>query len=227
MPSITIPIKLFLNWIWRMLIWLFNFKSPFLWAVSVPLVIFCSYFLFSNWELRFRMSGMFLQLMGVVTVAWGLMGAHKLFSKAGFTEIIKKWFMSIPPFTETSSVHMGVGNVQLEGITGSAYGTVSLANAPSLEEKMELIEKVLNNLNKQQGVLDKKIDTNAKEHALAIENEKKFRERSIQQVKELIREIAVGGIHIESIGVIWIFFGIIFATIPKELVCLFFCLPNS
>lgn len=219
-------LQMFLNWNKRIFTWLFNSKSPFLWLISIPLVIFCIYFISDNWEQRFRVSGMILELMGLITVVVGLVETNKLFSKAGIIIGIKNWFMNFPSFKKNATVHAGTANLKVSSPSCSADVTVSLPQSIPIDEKIALIEKELNKLNKSQSELGLKINEKAKESTDAIKREAKEREDSLQKIKDLIRDVTVGGIHIEAIGVWWIFWGIILATVSEELVCLIFCLPT-
>ena len=95
-----------------MFFWLVSTKNPVFGVISVALVIFLSYLTFDNWEQRFRISGMVLQLLGVGTVVVGLIDIHNLFGGGGVTEYIKNVFASFPRLKKIvdACVGMGVAN---------------------------------------------------------------------------------------------------------------------
>jgi hypothetical protein len=50
-----------------------------------------------------------------------------------------------------------------------------------------------------------------------LASERADRERGDQLINKQLEEFSVGGLHLESMGLIWILLGIIFATAPEEI----------
>ena len=95
--------------------------------------------------------------------------------------------------------------------------------ALTLEERVEKLEKVLHEKDELLQQTNKKIDELAEKTEQNIDVESQNRTAADKENSDLIKEAASGGILLESIGIFWILFGIVFATASEELVCILFC----
>lgn len=109
----------------------------------------------------------------------------------------------------------------LEGVTGSAYGSVSCPLNATLEERVVFLEKAVKNNGKQLYLFNKRFEENNTNIKKAIEAESVQRKDADNENKKLITKAVAGNLIIEQIGILWLFFGIVLASSSVEISCFF------
>ena len=191
----------------------------------IPAGIFNGPILNDTFETRFRLTGLSLELLGIVTVVYGLNAALKLFDVERLWEIIPKWFKRCPNFRGDSRIIVGSINVTLEAATGSAFGTSTLTPNSSIENRVTFLEEQLKQVHLQ--LYKNRIDFENKfqKSSDALNTERCEREAGDKQAQQALKEFAVGDVYIELMGIIWLIFGAIFATASTELASIFCSSP--
>ena len=80
-----------------------------------------------------------------------------------------------------------------------------------------MLEKNLNQINQAIHLAQKRMDEEARKQASAFESERQDRETGDEKNKCLLEEAMAGGLHLETIGVFWLFVGITLATTSSEI----------
>jgi hypothetical protein len=194
------------------------------WPAWLALIGIFVAFIFSLWPAStpssaVRYTGMLLQIFGLGTVAFGLGKMRRLFDQPTLVEGLLQW---LNDFAKTFTPPKNV-NIKADIILGSssAYGRGRVTNTPnpgaSLEERLSAIEVNLANL---QTELDAEINTTRgkfKDLKEDLQDETQERGRGDQKITHMIQEVAIGGLHLESIGLLWLILGLIGTSLPEEL----------
>jgi hypothetical protein len=203
--------RLFL-WLKNMLHWLWELQV--LWtALAVVILAFLVFAVFLPLEAGIRWAGFFLQALGLVAVAFGLEETRKLFGRPSTWEWLSRWWRRRPSY-HPKSVTIRAGGASAS--MGASVATITAGHRPgaSLEERVAALERDFERLQEQVTKAEQQLrDELQKLHT----QERQEREEADKQLKKLLEELSVGGLHLEIRGLIWLFFGIAFATVPGEL----------
>lgn len=214
-------IKQLSNWVLRIASWLWTAHRAFLAVIAIPVVFLICWALFPSWESRVRISGMCFELLGLITVVVGLYYTRKLFGRPGFLIIVRDWLKRFPRFKIDTHIYKGSGGIKFGGAAVTALGTVSVSPSASLEKRVAVLEKGLENANRLINAIQQKVVEEARNHSSDLESERRERETGDESNQKLLQEVAVGGLYLEVTGVFWLLFGIFLATASNEIVGFF------
>jgi hypothetical protein len=147
-------------------------------------------------EASLRITGLAFQLFGLGTVAIGLHKTRQLFKHPGLLALIKQWLRDVPRLASQRSIPVS----QSATIGISTRLTIAI---PSIEERV--------------AVLERRFAEDSHLRGEAIASEGRSREAADQELRKQLEEYAAGGLNLETIGLCWIFLGIILATISVEI----------
>ena len=86
----------------------------------------------------------------------------------------------------------------------------------TVERRLELLEhrtlELQDSLRKLEDTLRKEVN----ERTQAITEERKSRELATQDLQRQVREAAVGGLRLETVGLVWLFSGLALSTWSEE-----------
>ncbi|MCZ7593603.1 MAG: hypothetical protein M5U16_00825 [Hyphomicrobium sp.] len=169
------------------------------------------------WEFRIRITGMMLELLGVSVVALGLRRTRQLFELPTVLGAVRDWLKKFPTLRRDVRIEASAGIFALEG--GRAYGLIEIKSRPGgpLDERVTALEMNLNHVLRSVHELEKQFDSTADEHARRLESEKKAREEGDQKAHDRIYRAVASGLHLEGLGVVFLVFGIVFATMSGEI----------
>jgi len=220
------------NWLSRFFWWLVVEPKQF-WPTLLPLFggfIFCCFIpvgIFNglipddSLETRFRLTGLVLELLGIITVVIGVNATLKLFDVDGLCKTILKWFKRFPKFVENARTTVGSISATTENATASFFGTTSLAPNSSIENRVAFLEEQLKQVHLQ--VYGNRIhfENECKSLSDALSAESDKRKTGDKQSHYDLKAFAVEDVYIEVMGVVWLIFGAISATASKELAIIF------
>ena len=188
--------------------------------VGVAGAVGVSWLLAPTWESRVQVAGMFLQLLGLSTVAFGLSQMRRLFGRPSVAEKLAGWsrrFVSV--FSRQPAVHAHL-NVQAGAITLSG-GKVRLRHGVSADAP---IDRRVNVLEEHLRLLQEQVDEDVDELRRRIAEVKAQGDREAQERRQddertvlHLEEVAVGGLHLESVGLLWLALGVVGTSVPAEI----------
>lgn len=209
------------NWLSRIVEWIWRAHRLWIALLAIPTVGLICWAVLSNWEPRIRFTGMSLEVLGLFTVAYGLRETRTLFGRPSLLAVSRDWLRDFPRFRHELRMVAGTAAITLNGVGLSGTATVGVAPTASLEERVAALEKNFNQAHLLIHEAQRKIDREAELRKSGVESEKRAREVGDEKNRQLVEEAAAGGLYLEAIGVLWLFFGIIMATASNELACLF------
>jgi hypothetical protein len=178
-------------------------------GLGVPVSLSLSYLVFApRGEVVVAFAGVLLQWFGLAFVAWGILGRRKDFGRLWFRRLVGAWK------PRNITLNAGPGVITL---SGSAIGMgVAVGPNPTIEEQLHV-------LNVRIDVLQREVKANAAAAAQADEEvrqhvarESKERAAAINDVRVRFEKFAVKDIHLEGIGLFWLFVGVLLTSVPGE-----------
>lgn len=185
-------------------------------AIFVVLVAFVIILLLGSSEETIKIVGMVLQLLGILTVIYGIEETRKLFGHPSTVASSWQWLKRFPPFggrtIYTTAKFSGSSSL-------SARGRVSTKVDPntSVESRIEALENDIERLHERISMTENEIDSKFRKHKQDLEGERSTRESEDQKILTKLEATEMGGVHISAMGAVWLFVGVILSSIPKEL----------
>lgn len=161
----------------------------------------------------FEHAGILLQMLGIFTAVLGLEERRRAFGGRGFLQWGKEKLRKIcgrpksvritpNPATSTASA----GNVRV--VTG-------LPQNAKLEEKIEVLQKNINEQDKKISDLDSKTQNLITQTKKDLQHEVNQSRNEIQKIHSFVEKVETGGIHVEIAGLIWLGAGLLCSAYPE------------
>ncbi|WP_152034020.1 hypothetical protein [Paracidovorax avenae] len=171
-------------------------------------------------EKAFRLSGMCLQLFGVLTVVWGILKTRADFGQPTVRSQFQRWIKMFPllhPPAITASM-----SGALPGLVVEAYGYSTHGSSAdrTVEGRLMHLEKIVKELEVAQGNTHVAVLQAEKKAQQALDAQARQFEGLLTDVSKKIEATATGGVHVSAVGVVMLFFGTIFGGAATELSCM-------
>jgi hypothetical protein len=171
-------------------------------------------------ELVIRITGLVLQLLGILSIIWGISVTRALFGYPSLAAKIKAWFQRFPLCRR--HIVFAVGRGDFAAITGRAraFVTHGAGPNPTLDARVGALEKNIASIQNQITGVETELDEGFGKVRDEIRREGQTREANEKKLSEKIEASATGGIHISAIGASWLFVGVALSTAAPELAAL-------
>jgi len=160
-------------------------------------------------------TGTMLQIFGLTTVAIGLQQDRRMFDRPSFRAATLNWFRRLAAaFTGPKSITGQASLVGCMTMTGDLRVVLGPRPGATLDERVSTLEK---NLTLLRDELDTKLQGLRRELGTvkeSIEHESQERRAADEKTGREIEEVAIGGLHLEWVGLFWLFFGFIAGSFP-------------
>jgi len=168
-------------------------------------------------EPTIRLTGLFLQLLGVLTVALGIIETRRFFGRPPISSNIRAWLAATP--FRRPHVASAVGHASLGALTCKArgYGTHGAGENPTVESRVEALEKNLMGVHQRITGLEQEYDQELRKLGERIRSENSSLKAELGQVNGRFEAFGTGGVHISAVGAVWLFFGLILSTASVEI----------
>lgn len=205
-------IRIVYFWLWRTAQWL---REAWLLFITIGVIVFVPVLvLWSGADEQWvRIAGMVLQLLGVLAAAWGVLKTRASFRMESFRSWVSRWLARRPPFrmpARTANFNMVDGG-------DTSHASAQTNNVPlaqdSLEQRMELIERTVAQLNQR---IDEALPELCRIEAL-VQHERSERASEVAAARQETKDSATGGLHITAAGLLCLFFGVILSTASEEI----------
>jgi hypothetical protein len=168
-------------------------------------------------EQRIRLTGLFLQLIGIYSVFWGIRKTRAFFQTPSSLMTFRNWARRFPLRRRDAIV--GVLGITLDAAVGSARGHsrhVAGLNA-SESARIEALEKNLDLIDQRISNLHTKVEKSDGAIKSELRDEKIERESEINTLKTMIEDLSTGGLDISAMGAVFLLVGVILSTAAIEL----------
>jgi hypothetical protein len=145
-------------------------------------------------ERAVRLMGMFLQLLGVITIVLRLRAAQRQFPG----QTLGVWLQRRPRFRHTVTSATLMANDSAD--TASFRDRVGPGPQATLEQRVAILEDSYTKLFDEVGGLGKELRQRADELSNKLHDETSAREARDKMIEEQLRETAVGSLHLDAWG---------------------------
>lgn len=187
-------------------------------ATSLAAGWFLGWFLSTPLASTLRYTGTTLQLLGIGTVAYGLHKMRHLFRRPSLGAGIVDWLRQVTAaFTRPRSITLKAEAGSYVTAGGDLHVEHGVAPDASLERRVSMLEEKVRHLRDD---LDAKLHEVRQELANvkgALTRESQTRQEETLRTARMIEEVAVGGLHLERIGLVWLFLGVVIAGAADEI----------
>jgi hypothetical protein len=164
-----------------------------------------------------RMTGLTLQLFGILTVIWGIKVTRDFFKLPSFMSKLKDWLSRFPLLRR--QIILGVSSSGLLTSSGKAraFVTHTAGPNPTIEARVEALEKNVTSINERISQTQNELDGEIHQLLNSLKGEEQSRQSEDSTIRSMLEAIETGGIHITAIGASWLFFGLILSTAAIEI----------
>ncbi len=168
-----------------------------------------------------RYCGLMLQLAGMLTVVFGLRDKGRLFERPSLVASVRRWLQRRPRWGAMPQTVMvaGTGSFSLSGSARLSVWHGVPADA-SLEARMHALEANVATLREEYDQNTQECHEAMKKTNDALTSERRERQATVGRLQEQVEKLGAGGLHLELMGVVCLFLGVVLATISKELAAL-------
>jgi hypothetical protein len=114
-------------------------------------------------------------------------------------------------------ISVGTGHIALGGATVRAYGRVRGA----IEQRLDGLENEIDAMRKEVDQRARESESKIAEVLAELAKEKQERAAATADISRRLDMVAVGGLHMEVIGLWWLLFATFATSIPEEIAKLF------
>ncbi len=183
--------------------------------------------LLQTWEASIRTAGGVLQLLGLLSVALGISQLRRDFGLKGtIAEIIAELLHLAKTAVQRVAQMLGRRPAVIHG-AGALVAGVTLMRArgkvrsgpnASLEDRIGLLERLIDTLEDAHATLQDTIERDREQFNKALNDERHAREDGDKALKDSVKSLAVGGIRLQTVGLVWLILGVVLTTWSQELV---------
>ncbi|WP_420457193.1 hypothetical protein [Rubrivirga sp.] len=181
-----------------------------------------SYFLADKLEDQIRYTGFLLELLGVLNVAVGLSETRKLFGRPSVFSEAASWLKQLRGALKQPIT----GTINLSGAassTSAASGRIiqGLREDAPVEERLKYLEDRYKELRSDFSDTSRRLNQSISAVRDQLSKERRERQEQTDKLRIQLEELTVGGLKLETIGLVWLLIGIVCSSIPAELASLF------
>jgi hypothetical protein len=163
-------------------------------------------------------AGTMLEMFGLATVAFGLSEVRRSFGRPSLWQKFLAWLRQIagafrPP--KPITLQANAGGVAIVG--SKARLIVSAGPGSSLDRRVAILEENLNRLRDEVDANENGIKKEVGAVRDALSREQQARDNEFRKIAAQMEELAVGGLHLELVGLTWLVFGGLGTSIPDQI----------
>jgi hypothetical protein len=179
-------------------------------------------------EFMLRTTGGFLQLFGVLSVALGIRKLRRSFDLRPVSkEILSElwaWIVQFGRriariFDRSGRIVTATATLGELKLSGSLSARVKFGRGTNLsvEERLQLLERGFDYMQDFTYKLQDDVQKTIELRTAALAAERADREKHIAEIRLQVNELAVGGIQLQIVGMLWLLFGVALATWSQEI----------
>lgn len=195
-----------------------NAWPAWLGLVGVVLAFLAGWLLSTTVCAAVRYSGMFLQVFGLCTVAVGLSKMRRLFRQPSLGTRVRDWCRQlVSVFTPPRPVSIQASAASAATMTGEVRAIIRAGPGTPLEHRVSLLEQNLDRLRDELDSKAQKLGREIDQTKQSVQHESQERRVENEKMARKIEEVAIGGLHLELIGLVWLVLGVLGTSIPDEI----------
>jgi len=187
----------------------------------VLLVCLSTLLLFRAAEPLIRFTGLFLQLLGISTVLYGISETRKLFNCPSLLSVASRWLTSFPKFRLPKRTVRLVGQAGEMSFAGRVIARHQAGPNATIEDRVRVLESNLQLIDHRMDELQQQIDQANRQTNQALAAERQTREHDIDHLRKKLEITETGGLYVSLMGLVWLIVGLMMSTASLELSNLF------
>lgn len=213
--TITTSMKNFYSWTKRIFYWFVD-THEFWITVVVVLGSLLFVFLKGADERAPRITGLFLQLLGIGTVAWGIRKTRILFNRPSLFKSICSEIKSL--FRHHGrEVHLEAKGNTSGTFTGRSHIFSFASPEATIEERVAALEKNIKNIYTHITEIKTEMNENTRAQREELSLEREQRMHNFQKLNKKLEATETGGLNISAMGALWLSIGVILSTTAAEI----------
>lgn len=160
-----------------------------------------------------------LEMAGLAKVAWDLHQVRKAYARPSIVEEITTWFRDLPALIgppKGKVISVGTGEYFVVGERVS----VSVKPGPNatLEQRVKLLEEELERVRDHAAAEHHDLRVRVDKIEASVATERTERTQGQDALQRKVADLAVGGLHLELVGLVWLLVGVALSTLPEQVV---------
>jgi len=196
--------------------WLAEPKYVWL-ALGVSLLALVACLRPSSSEQYVRLTGLALQILGIGTVAWGILETRALFGHPSPVTQAWRWLKRFPLRGQTISASVGIAVGRDFAGKLRGYSKVPIDPSADISLRIEVVERNITLIHDRIAAVARDIDDDIGTLRSRIEEEGSKRELAEGKLHSHIEKVSTGGFYISAIGAVWLFVGVVLSTAAPEI----------
>lgn len=197
--------------------WLF-YEPRHFWLAIVPTGLALMYSLgFAKSENAIRLTGLGLQLAGILTVVWGLVATWRFFGLGDPFARALDWLARIPLRRRTIYASMNEAVEVGDACSGRAFTSWPLDPEASVTARIEAIEKNLPLINDRISHTQQELDREVVKLRAELNEVVAAATAQVAKVDTKVTSLGTGSLHISAMGALWLFVGSILGSASSNL----------
>ena len=171
-------------------------------------------------ELIIRATGTSFELSGIFAIFWEVRATGRRFGHPSTLKRLVGWSKRCPARRRTFSVSASGSGICIATGTATVYVTASAGPNPTIESRVEAIEKNIKTINDRISGVHSEMDAGFRKAADALGREVASRQEENNQIRASIEATATGELHISLVGAVLLVFGVALSHLAPELALL-------
>jgi hypothetical protein len=166
-------------------------------------------------------AGTLLQFFGLVLVAKGLSDVRREFDRPSFFARLRSWLTQVATaFRAPQTISLTASAaIAFAGAGSATLGRARNANA-TVEERVAVLEADLEALRTEHTKHVARFSSEVSRLGTDLKSELQARTSADTALRSKIEAFAVGGLHLEAVGLIWLSVGILASSVPQRIAVL-------
>lgn len=166
---------------------------------------------------QIRWAGGILQVAGLCVVALGIEQTRTQFGRPSIRQLIRGRIETLLGIKRRATVVFEIPSIEVAIEANPPRLVVGARPSHTLEQRVAILEGAVDQVRQELDSETERQTQALKDIRLAIQQEQRARLQVAEALQRELETAVAGGIRVEIVGLIWLLFGIVFATIPGEI----------
>lgn len=197
--------------------WFFYEPRHFWLCVSVCLAAACVVIIGGGGaEPVVRIAGLVLQILGIVTVVWGIVETRDFFGMLSPYRAFIEWAARCPLRRRVITGSMSASLSSGSALSARGYTSWPIDASAPIEARISALERNLPLIQERITNFQAEFDRTARSLKDALHSEQQHRQQLSLELRGHLKSYGTGGLHVSAIGAAWVFLGTVFSTASAE-----------
>lgn len=197
--------------------WLFG-EFLFVWATMVPIIaVILLVWLFGASEPSIRITGMLLQILGLIPIFKGILEIRREFGFPDIIQSLKSSWENRPKYKPApieATVAAGMGGF---GMSASGYLSVPSSENDPIQKQLNALRSNIEMLRKDFEANKKSMNESLEKYRYDLTQFAHSQSSKISSLSEKLRSVSTSGLAWSASGAIWIGVGIVLSSMSIEI----------